>query len=73
MIPIFGCTAVWLKSSYTISIGSSMVVMLISGEASVLERRVERDGLAAAGRAGDEDDAVRALDPVARTVFSSSS
>ena len=38
--------------------------MLISGEASDLERRVERGGLARAGRAGDEDDAVRALDPV---------
>jgi hypothetical protein len=31
VMPIFVCTAVWLKSSYTISIGSSIVVMLISG------------------------------------------
>jgi hypothetical protein len=36
VIPIFVCTAVWLKSSCTISIGSSIVVMLISGEASDL-------------------------------------
>ena len=34
-----GCTAIWLKSSWTISIGSSMVVMLRVGEDSSL--RVE--------------------------------
>ena len=33
VMPILFWTAVWLNSSYTISIGSSMVVMLISGEA----------------------------------------
>ena len=33
------------------------------GRCQRLERRIERDGLARSRRAGDEDDAVRALDP----------
>ena len=35
-MPTFGCTAVWLNSSYTISIGSSIVVTLTSREAITL-------------------------------------
>ena len=29
--PIFGCTAIWLKSSITISMGSSMLEMFTWG------------------------------------------
>jgi hypothetical protein len=36
VIPTLFCTEVWLNSSCTISIGSSMVVMLISGDARLL-------------------------------------
>ena len=63
-MPTLVCTAVWLKSSYTISIGSSIVVTLISRRGDDLERRVERGGLARAGGAGDQDDAVRPADEV---------
>ena len=35
VIPTLFCTAVWLKVGFTISMGSSMVVMLTSGVASV--------------------------------------
>ena len=33
-VPVLGLAAIWLNSSCTISMGSSMVTMLISGEAS---------------------------------------
>ena len=61
---ICGRTATWLKSSNTISIGSSMVTMFTSGLRQVLEHRVQRGGLAAAGGPGDEDDPGRPRDEV---------
>ena len=41
------------------STGSSMVMILRADVVDLRQGRVERGGLAAAGRAGDQDDAVR--------------
>ena len=56
------CTCIWLNAGSTISIGSSTVQTLTSSVRQLLQRRVQRGGLARAGRAGDQDDAVRPLD-----------
>ena len=55
----FTCT--WMTPSISYSTGSSVVMILSSNVVDRVERGVERGGLAAAGRAGHEDDAVGQL------------
>jgi hypothetical protein len=57
-------TCTWQKRASIISIGSSTVGDVELGAGQVAERRVERGGLAGAGRARDEDQSVRAGDPL---------
>ena len=54
-----GLTWVWPTPSTAYSTGSSTVMMLRLRSLSRAERGIERGGLARAGRAGDEHDAVR--------------
>ena len=62
--PAFSLTLTWLTPASWISAGSSAVEMLTPGLVQDVEAGVERDRLAAAGRAGDEDHAVRPADRV---------
>ena len=57
--PIAGFTWVWLTPGISYSIGSSMVRILRIGAFRMRQRGGERRRLAAAGRAGDDDQAVR--------------
>ena len=57
--PMFSRTCTWLMPTRLNSTGSSAVMMLVSGVLILRDRRVERVGLAAAGRAGDEHHAPR--------------
>ena len=52
------CICIWLNAGSTISMGSSSVQTFTSGVARLLERGIQRGGLAGTGGAGDEDDAV---------------
>ena len=56
--PAFSLTWNWLTPVRSYSTGSSTVQMLTSSAIHLLQRGVERGALAAAGRAGDEEDAV---------------
>ena len=57
--PICGFTWIWLMPASWYSTGSSTVRIFTSGWLSAVERGVERGRLAAAGRPGDQQDAVR--------------
>ena len=56
---IFGLTWIWPTPCSWYSTGSSMVMMFLSVVLIFDSAGVERGRLAAAGRAGDQDDAVR--------------
>ena len=72
--PIFGCTWIWLMPSSWYSTGSSVVMIFVSSSADFQQRAVERGGLAGAGRAGHQDDAVRQADQLAgRSAYRSAS
>ena len=60
--PIFGLIGIWLMPLSWYSTGSSTVRIFTSGVLMRGERPVERGGLARAGGAGDQHDAVAAAD-----------
>ncbi len=58
VLPIAASIGTWTMPSMSYSTGSSVVISLSSISFNSLERRVERGGLARAGRPGDQHDAV---------------